>query len=286
MDARLAAPRAAVLAAVLAGGLACAPAPAPPAPESGPVTAPGPAIDLARYELVDLTYPFDEETLYWPTSPGGFELEVLAHGTDEQGRFYAANRFAAPEHGGTHLDAPIHFADGRRTVEEIPLPQLVAPAVVLDVREQAAADLDYRLTRSDLAAWEAEHGRVPPGSIVLLHTGWGNRYPDRAAYFGDDTPGDASDLHFPAYGEEAAAMLVEERRVAVLGLDTPSLDHGPSTDFPVHRVAAAANVPGLENVAQVDRLPSTGAWVIALPMKIAGGTGGPVRIVALVPRTP
>lgn len=245
--------------------------------------APAP-IDLTHYELVDLTHAFDEDTLYWPTSPGGFELEELAHGTNEAGFFYAANAFCAPEHGGTHLDAPIHFAQGAHTSEEIPLEHLVGPAVVIDVSEQAAEDPDYRLSPEDVTAWEATHGEVPQGSIVLLRTGWGAKWPDRKAYLGDDTPGDASNLHFPAYGAEATRLLVEERKVAVLGLDTASLDYGPSTDFPVHRIAAAQNVPGLENVANLERLPPTGAWVMALPVKIAGGTGGPVRIVGWVPR--
>lgn len=244
----------------------------------------GPAIDLSGYRLVDLTYPFDDETIYWPTAPSGFELDRLAYGPTAAGFFYAANRFCAPEHGGTHLDAPIHFAEGRQTVDELPLERLVAPALVLDVSEKAAADPDYRLTLADVAAFETAHGPIPEGSIVLLRTGWGERWGDRSRFLGDDTPGDASNLHFPAYGAEAARLLVEERRVAALGLDTASLDHGPSRDFPVHRVAAAANVPGLENVAHLEELPPTGAWVIALPMKIAGGSGGPVRIVALVPR--
>jgi kynurenine formamidase len=241
-------------------------------------------VDLSAYRLVDLSYPFDENTVYWPTSPSGFELEELAYGTTEAGFFYSAHRFSAPEHGGTHLDAPIHFAEGRQTADQVPLDRLVGPAVVLDVSAKAAEDPDYRLAPEDVAAFEAEHGPISEGAIVLLRTGWGERWGDRLRYLGDDTPGDASNLHFPAYGADAAKLLVEERGVAVLGLDTASLDHGPSTDFPVHQVAAAANVPGLENVARLDELPPTGAWVIALPMKIAGGSGGPVRIAALVPR--
>jgi kynurenine formamidase len=157
----------------------------------------------------------------------------------------------------------------------------MGPGVVIDVREQAAADLDHRLTVEDVRRWEATHGPVPEGSIVLLHTGWGERWPDRARYLGDDTPGDASNLHFPSYGRESAEYLVRERGVGILGVDTASIDHGPSTDFIVHRIAGEANVPGLENVANLDRVPETGAWIIALPMKIAGGSGGPVRIVAL-----
>ena len=253
----------------------------PEAPDESEAPA---AIDLSGHELVDLTWPYDEDTVYWPTSPSGFELEELAHGHTDGGWFYSAYRLRTPEHGGTHLDAPVHFAEGGHTTDQVPLGSLVAPAVVIDVSEQAAADADYLLTPDDVEAFEAEHGEVPEGSIVLLRTGWGERWPDRLRYLGDDTPGDASNLHFPSYGEEAAALLVEERRVAVLGVDTASIDRGASTDFRVHQVAAAANVPGLENVAHLDRLPATGAWVIALPMKIAGGSGGPVRIAALVPR--
>jgi kynurenine formamidase len=200
------------------------------------------------------------------------------------GYFYSANAFAAPEHGGTHLDAPIHFAAGRHTADRIPLERLVAPAVVSDVAERAARDPDYRLTTDDVAAWERAHGRIPAGAIVLLRTGWGTRWPDRKAYLGDDTPGDASRLHFPSFGAEAARLLVRERRVAAIGADVASIDHGQSADFPVHRLAAAANVPALENLAALDELPATGAVVIALPMKIEGGSGGPVRVIALVPR--
>lgn len=266
----------------------------PPPEEPGGEPAPAPAgdapsgaaapIDLTAYRLVDLTHSFDEETIYWPTAPSGFELEELHHGPTEAGFFYSAHRFCAPEHGGTHLDAPIHFAEGAQAADEVPLERLVAPAVVLDVSERAAEDPDYRLTPDDVAAFEAEHGPVPEGAIVLLRTGWGERWGDPLRYLGDDTPGDASDLHFPSYGAEAARLLVDERAVAVLGVDTASIDHGPSQDFPVHQVAGPANVPGLENVARLDELPPTGAWVIALPMKIAGGSGGPVRIAALVPR--
>ena len=241
-------------------------------------------IDLAGYELVDLTHAFDERTIYWPTAPSRFELEQLAWGESEAGYFYSANAFCTPEHGGTHLDAPIHFAAGRSTADAVPLERLVAPAVVIDVSEQARADRDYRLTREELERWEGRHGPVPEGAIVLLRTGWSARWPDAARYLGDAARGDAAKLHFPSYGEAAARYLVEARRVAALGVDTASIDHGPSGDFVVHRIAAEAEVAGLENVANLELLPATGAWVIALPMKIAGGSGAPVRIAALVPR--
>lgn len=245
--------------------------------------APARAIDLSLSTLVDLTHPLDSTTLFWPTSPTDFQLERLAFGQTPGGWFYAANALSLPEHGGTHLDAPIHFAEGKRTTEQIPLRQLVAPAVVLDVSEAAARDPDYRLTRADVERFEQAHGRIPAGAIVLLRTGWDRRWPDRKAYFGDDTPGDATTLHFPSYGKDAAELLVRERRVGVLGVDAASIDYGQSKDFIVHRVAAEENVAGLENLKGLDALPATGAWVIALPMSIRGGSGGPLRAIAVIP---
>ena len=238
--------------------------------------------DLGDSELVDLTWAFDERTLYWPTSPSSFEMKQLAYGPTPGGWFYASNAVCTPEHGGTHLDAPIHFAEGKRTADQIPLQQLLAPAVVIDVAAKAAADADYRLTAADVRAWESQHGAIGAGTIVLLRTGWGARWPDRKQYFGDDTPGAVDNLHFPSYGEDAARLLVTDRRVAAIGVDTASIDYGQSKDFIVHRIANGADVPGFENVANLERLPPRGAFVIALPMKIAGGSGGPLRIVAAV----
>ena len=242
------------------------------------------APDLRNAELVDLTWPFDEHTLYWPADTSTFQLQQLAYGPAPGGWFYASNAICTPEHGGTHLDAPIHFAEGKRTADQIPLEQLVAPAVVIDVTAQSAANADYRLTADDVRAWETRHGAIAAGTIVLLRTGWSARWPDRKRYFGDDTPGATDKLHFPSYGEDAARLLVEERRVAALGVDTASIDYGQSRDFIVHRIAGGADVPGFENVAHLEQLPARGAFVIALPMKIGRGSGGPLRIIAAVPR--
>jgi kynurenine formamidase len=242
----------------------------------------GMALDAETARLVDLTHPFDDTTIYWPTARR-FHLEPVAHGKTPGGWWYEANDFCAAEHGGTHLDAPIHFSERGATADAVPVRQLVGPAVVIDVGAAAAANADYRLTPEDVAAWEKKHGRVPAGAVVVLRTGWSARWPDRKKYFGDDTPGSAANLHFPSYGAEAAKLLVEERQVGVLGVDTASIDYGASKDFAVHRLAAAANVPGLENLAGLEALPETGAWVVALPMKIAGGSGGPARVIALLP---
>jgi kynurenine formamidase len=269
---------------VAALGLCAACEAAPSAGAPGDAAQSGTAIDVLAYEMVDLTHPFDQSTLYWPTSPTRFQVDTLAFGPAEGGWFYSSMTIATPEHGGTHLDAPMHFSETGNSSDEIPLERLIGPAVVIDITAKAQADRDYRLTREDVAAWEAEHGAVPAGSLVLLRTGWSRHWPDALAYLGDNTPGDASKLSFPSFGEDAARLLVEERRIGALGVDVASIDYGRSTDFMVHRVAGAANVPGFENLTNLDRLPATGALLIALPMKIGGGTGGPLRAVALVPR--
>lgn len=261
--------------------VACAPAPATDSGEQG-ITATS-SLDLSSFEAIDLSYSYGKDTLYWPTDTNGFRHQELAYGQTDGGYFYSAYDFCTAEHGGTHLDAPIHFAADAPTLDQIPLSNLIAPAVVIDVVAKAEAERDYRLTAADVVAFEQEHGTIASGSAVLLRTGWSSKWPDALTYLGDDTPGDASKLHFPAFGEEAARLLVEERGAVLLGVDTASLDYGPSRDFIVHQIAAEASVPGLENLTNLDRLPVTGAWVIALPIKIENGSGGPVRVVALLP---
>jgi kynurenine formamidase len=241
------------------------------------------ALDLSDYELVDLSHSYGSRTLYWPTSPSRFQKTILSYGQTDGGYFYSAFSICTPEHGGTHLDAPIHFSADGLSTDEVPLANLVAPAVVIDVSQNAAADRNYLLSADDVLAFEDRHGRIAPGTIVLLRTDWSQYWPDATAYLGDDTPGDASKLEFPSYGEEAARLLVEDRNVAILGVDTASTDFGKSRDFIVHRIAAARQVSNLENLTNLDKLPPTGSLVMALPMKIEGGSGGPVRVVALVP---
>lgn len=241
------------------------------------------AMQIDETKVVDLSHTYDADTVYWPTDRDGFELETLSKGPTEGGWFYAANRFKTAEHGGTHLDAPIHFAEGKKSVDEIPLSSLIGPLVVVDVTDAASADSDYRLTVEDLAAWEKNHGRIPDGAIVVLRSGWSERWPDRKRVLGTDVPGDTDHLHFPGFSKEAATFLVEERSVDAIGVDTPSIDHGPSKDFIVHQIVNGADKPGLENLANLEALPEAGATLIALPMKIGGGSGAPARVIALLP---
>lgn len=234
-------------------------------------------------EWIDLTYPFSDETIYWPTDTLGFVHEELAFGPDPKGYFYAAYRYSAAEHGGTHLDAPIHFAEGRDAADAIPLSRLIGPAVVVDVADRSSPD--YLVSVDDLTGWEAEHGQIPDGSILLVRTGWDTRYGDRTAYLGTDMTGPeaVADLHFPGLSAEAAQWLVDNRDIDAIGIDTPSVDAGQAADFPAHVVLYADNIPGFENVANLDQMPAVGGYVIGLPMKIEGGSGGPLRIVAFVP---
>ncbi len=238
---------------------------------------------LQRATWVDLTYDFSSETIYWPTAKP-FQLEVVSAQRTPGGYYYAANNFAAAEHGGTHLDAPVHFAEGHWTTDQIPVTRLVGRAVVVDVSRQADVDRDYLITPADLMAWEQAHGPVGEEMLVLFRTGWGSRWPDRARYLGTTKTGQAAvhELHFPGIHPDAARWLVQ-RRVRAVGIDTPSIDRGQSTTFDTHQILFAADIPAFENVAHLSALPPVGSFVIALPMKIKGGTGGPLRIVAVLP---
>src|SRR5262245_32582482 len=277
----------AIIAALLVGGLALfALNRTSHAPEKGVTDSPGATIGersgINKSKIVDLTYSFDDKTVYWPTAKS-FQWEKESWGRSAGGYWYTAARYAASEHGGTHLDAPIHFGEGRQAADEIPISRLVAPAVVIDISEAAAKNADYRLTVDDIASWEKANGQIPDNSITLVRSGWGKFWTDRKRYLGTDAPGDTANLHFPGISREAAEFLAKRRKIDGVGIDTASIDHGPSKDFIAHQILNGANIYGLENVANLDRLPAKGATLVALPMKIKGGTGGPARIIAILP---
>lgn len=234
--------------------------------------------------VIDLTHPFDSTTVYWPTA-AGFRITTDFQGLTPGGYYYVAKSFSTAEHGGTHLDAPIHFSEGRQYADEIPLDRLMGHAVVVDVADSCARNRDYQVSVADFERWEARHGRLPDDGIVLLRTGFGRYWPDRARYLGTEAQGPeaVAALHFPGLHPDAARWLATQRRIKAIGLDTPSIDYGQSRGFASHRILFAENIPAFENVANLDQLPATGFTVIALPMKIRGGSGGPLRIVAVRP---
>ena len=247
------------------------------------LSSPGIASEAASGDLVDLTHAFGEDTIAWPTSEP-FELLVGFRGEDPAGYYYEANRFTTAEHVGTHLDAPVHFFRGGAPTEAVPLERLVGPGLVIDVSAQCERDRSYLVTVDDILAWEREHGRTVDGHIVLVHTGFGAFWPDPERYLGTAERGEAgvAALDFPGLDPAAARWLGTERRIRAIGLDTASIDHGPSTTYGSHVALFSRGIPAFENVANLDRLPSTGFEGIALPMKIEHGSGGPLRIIARI----
>ena len=233
-------------------------------------------------QVVDLSHAYDANAIFWPTADP-FRLDKVADGVTSAGYYYAANNFFTSEHGGTHVDAPVHFAQGHQTVDEIPIERLLGEAVVVDVTTAAEADADYQVSVADLQRAE-QNGRIPPDAILLIRTGFSRRWPDAVRYLGTAARGtDAvSQLHFPGLHPDAARWLIAERRIKSIGIDTASIDHGQSTLFESHRLLYERDIPAFENLTSLERLPERGAFIVALPMKIRGGSGAPLRAIAIV----
>ena len=242
------------------------------------------ADDPFQGRWIDLTHDFSEETVYWPTAEG-FKKTTAFEGHTDAGYFYSSYNYSASEHGGTHIDAPVHFAENRKTVDQLSIEQLIGPGVVIRIHEKAATNRNYQFSVQDILDWEEQHGKIPDGGIPLIDTGSAKLWPNRVEYMGTDERGEEAvkKLKFPGIHPEAATFLATERNIKAVGLDTPSIDYGGSTLFESHRILFDKNIPGFENIANLDQLPVTGAMIIALPMKIKGGSGGPLRIVAFVP---
>ncbi|MEE9913827.1 MAG: cyclase family protein [Deltaproteobacteria bacterium] len=235
--------------------------------------------------LLDMTYAYDENTIYWPNATP-FKLTSEFQGVTERGYWYAANFYAASEHGGTHVDAPLHFAQKGRTIDQIPLAEWIGPAVRIDVRQQCAGDRNYLLSVADIRAWENKYGRIPDGAWVIMYTGIGTQfYPDPKRVLGTDKKGLPAlpELSFPGYSRESALFLTRERNIKGIAIDTPSIDYGQSQDFQVHRVICGADKLALENIANLDKLPARGATLYVIPMSIRNATGAPARVFAILP---
>lgn len=249
------------------------------------VSAKSPDNSPASGKLLDMTYTFDENTIYWPTAEP-FQLKKLDWGILKGGWWYASNNYGASEHGGTHADAPIHFSANGKTIDQIPLHDWIGPAVKIDVVSKCLGNRDYLLTAEDIKEWEAKHGTIPDNAWVLMYTGIGTtHYPDKANVLGTAKTGKDAlpELRFPGFSAEAAELLINERNIKGIGLDTPSIDYGKSTDFKVHRICFAANKLAVENIANLDKLPATGAILYVIPMLIKDGTGAPARAFAVLP---
>ncbi|HEY6509486.1 MAG TPA: cyclase family protein [Vicinamibacterales bacterium] len=240
-----------------------------------------------RGTLVDLSHVYDRTTVFWPTAES-FRLDKVADGVTPDGYYYAANNFATSEHGGTHLDAPVHFSQGGQSVEQIPLERFFGEAYVVDVIDQSNTDPDHQVGLDDIRRAEEAQGPIPADAIVLLRTGFSQRWPDAKRYLGTTERGDGAVrlLHFPGLHPDAARWLVANRTIKAIGIDTASIDYGQSTLFESHRVLYDRNIPAFENLTALERLPARGAYIVALPMKIDGGSGAPLRAVAIVPAAP
>jgi kynurenine formamidase len=248
-------------------------------------SAENPATVFPDGELVDLSHAYDETTVFWPTSDV-FRLEKTFDGITPGGYYYASNNFFTAEHGGTHLDAPLHFSRSGESVDRIPIERFFGSTVVIDVSVQAERDADYQISVQDIIAAEQASGSIPADAIVLFRTGFSRRWPDAARYLGTAARGAEAvrDLHFPGLHPDAAQWLIANRTVRAVGIDTASIDHGQSTLYGTHRALFERNIPAFENLTALERLPLRGAALVALPMKIAGGSGAPLRAVAILPR--
>lgn len=229
---------------------------------------------LEATKVVDLTHKMHDEMAYWP---GGVPFKKTVLVDYRQG--YLLHKFEMGENTGTHVDAPAHFVRGKKAIDELTLAELIAPAIVIDIRDKAGANPDYQVSAKDVEAWEAKHGKIPAGSLVILNTGWHKRFNEPKKYINMDA---GKVMHFPGFGPDSAKLLVE-RDVAGIGIDTLSLDFGPSKDFKTHLIMLGANKYQIENLANLDELPPTGATVFVGVLPVRGGSQAQARVVAFLP---
>ena len=265
-----------VMGATVAAGIASRLAPAM-AQDATPIAA-GPGslnLTLGSYTRVqDLTHTITPETPLYPGNPQPVIEPLRTYETDG----YYANKLTYAEHTGTHMDAPAHFVEGAPFSNELPVQQFFAPLAVIDISERAAGDPDAQVMPDDITAWESEHGELPAGAFVAMNSGWDARIGDPASFI---NLGDDDLLHFPGFHPDATTLLVEERDITGIGVDTLSLDYGASTDFGSHFALLGAGKYGLEGLAALGSLPASGALIVVGGPKFTIGSGGPSRVMAL-----
>lgn len=231
-----------------------------------------------RVKAVDLSHVLNSKT---PDFFGDHDIYHFDHKTLVKDSGYSTGTFQTPEHFGTHVDAPVHFAKGAQPIDQISVKRLVVPAVVIDIRNQAETNPDCLLSEAMIQEWEKEHGRIPDNAAVLLLTGWSKRWDSEQQYRNLDSK---NQMHFPSYSIEAVKFLIEQRKINAIGVDTLSIDPGISTTYPVHKISAQNNVYGIENLNNLDQLPAKGILLFCGVPALEGGTGCPARVVAIVDR--
>jgi kynurenine formamidase len=243
------------------------------ATEQGPKN----AAPFAQFEIVDLTHALKDGI---PVYPGGEPFKIAKVADFPQSGYYM-NKISMGEHCGTHVDAPIHFIKGAKSIDNLPLDRLIGPLVVIDVQKEAATNPDCAVTVDDIRRWEKAHDQIPQGAFVVAHTGWWKKWGDPKSYI---NLGPDNQPHFPGFSADAARVLVVERKAAGLGVDTLSIDPGISKDFQAHLIVLKAGAINIENVANLGKIPARGATLVVAPLRITDGSGAPARVFALVPK--
>lgn len=251
-----------------------------PAQQANPLPPLVKGLAAGRVSLVDLTHKLDEGAPYWPEGRTKTPFKAKVAGTYERNGLFS-RELEIPEHFGTHIDAPAHFDPHGWKVAEIPLDRLIAPAAVIDVTQAVKTHEEYRVTVADIKKWEKTHGALPGGGLVFFRTGWEKRWPSQKEFMKQDAEGK---LHFPCLTVEAGRYLMEQMKPVGIGIDSPGIDLGADHTYPLHHLTLGAGAYLLENVGNLEALPETGAVVVVSPVKLTGGSGSPVRILALVPK--
>ncbi|MDZ8187826.1 MAG: cyclase family protein [Nostoc sp. ChiSLP02] len=226
--------------------------------------------------VIHLSHVIDLDIPQWPGDPP-VEFETVAESNNDG---YYLRRFSLGEHSATHINAPNSFYSHSIGIDQYPAQSLVVPAVVIDIRQAVKANFDYALAIADVLAWEEQHGEIAAGSVVILNTGWQKKWSDKNAFFNQDAEGIS---HFPGFSKDATQFLLEQRQIAGVGIDTHGVDPGQDTTFATNRLILEQPRIVLENLTNLDRLPPKGTTLAIGILRLRGGSGSPVGVLAFVP---